>query len=676
MSTNHAKTASELEQKVLKSIEPTSVSKLASADIDKTVSTLTELLAAATKEEVGESHHFTHSRTHRLDQRLARKQKQVNQYRKKHWSRLNTNHSPEAKHLKKLKQESQRLVESVHETRAAHFSAQLKVEHKLNNKRRVTTLAKEFTKPPGDLPDSQQIGAIRDHTGVVRTNTREIHEIFRSQWGAYFTHPGKTPFRTEMKDTLERVQCEFSNRPAYSLADLVNYMSETGFPAATIEQCISTQENVLSNHDFTLKELLHALHKIDISKAAGLDRMAPAMVKPLEKSKVITENILLPLFNKILRTGHVPDAWKLDRRVPLEKKGDHLDVMNFRPIAIHSTFRKVLCTMIERRERAIVSATIDRSQYGFMPHKRASDLAALLNDIISYHHSTQTKGYVAVIDFRKAFDSCHIPTILDKKARKGITGRLLQLTAALYTNARAQFMINDKLGKPFEVTRGVAQGCVMSPLAFNIYVDDLLHELSASKAGFALTVKHDYDDDIAEQYCSSSSFVDDLVLVADSSPALQRLIGIVSRWSDKNFFRINVGKEGTGVLHIGHREHYKSFYLHGQELRTLNTVEHFSSFRYLGFLLRPDGRWNDFADRQLSQARSAVGQFHDLLTCQYIPFATRIELSRSLIVSKLAYGADIVHLNSTYDARYDMIWTRILRKIFNPAALERMHFDF
>ena len=53
--------------------------------------------------------------------------------------------------------------------------------------------------------------------------------------------------------------------------------------------------------------------------------------------------------------------------------------------------------------------------------------------------------------------------------------------------------------------------------------------------------------------------MDDLVLVADSSPALQRLIGIVSRWSDKNFFRINVGKEGTGVLHIGHRERVSIF---------------------------------------------------------------------------------------------------------------------
>ena len=143
----------------------------------------------------------------------------------------------------------------------------------------------------------------------------------------------------------------------------------------------------------------------------------------------------------------------------------------------------------------------------------------------------------------------------------------------------------------------------MSPLAFNIYIDDLLHELTKSKAGFALTIKHDYDDDPIERHCSSNSFVDDLVLVADSGDSLQHLINIVSSWSEKNYFKINLGKEGTGVLHIGERRQYEDFYIHGEKLRTLNTEENFSSFRYLGFHIRPDGKWNDFAEKQHPKQR-------------------------------------------------------------------------
>ena len=149
--------------------------------------------------------------------------------------------------------------------------------------------------------------------------------------------------------------------------------------------------------------------------------MSPIFVKALIKNRSFTDTLLLPLFNAIFRAGYVPRVWKLDRRILLEKKGDRTDPMNYRPIAIHSVFRKLLCSMIERRERQMIS--FDPTQYGFLPGRRTSDLAALLNDIIRSHHSTNKEAYIAVIDFRKAFDSCHIPTLLRKKAEHGITGR-------------------------------------------------------------------------------------------------------------------------------------------------------------------------------------------------------------------------------------------------------------
>ena len=121
----------------------------------------------------------------------------------------------------------------------------------------------------------------------------------------------------------------------------------------------------------------------------------------------------------------------------------------------------------------------------------------------------------------------------------------------------------------------------MSPLAFNIYIDDLLRTLSNSKAGMAHTVI-EYDRE-EEMFCSSSSFVDDLVLTADSPHKLQELIDIVSRWSRDNFFHINTTKDGTGILHIGKRDSFQDFFINGNKLTTLNSKEKFSSFRYLGF---------------------------------------------------------------------------------------------
>ena len=97
-------------------------------------------------------------------------------------------------------------------------------------------------------------------------------------------------------------------------------------------------------------------------------------------------------------------------------------------------------------------------------------------------------------------------------------------------------------------------------------------------------------------YCSSVSYVDDLVLTANSPENLQRLIDIVSNWCKQNFFQINTTKDGTGILHVGPRDSYHDFHIDGLKLTTLNTKENFPSFRYLGFYLRPDEKWNDFLE--------------------------------------------------------------------------------
>ena len=186
------------EEKVLNSTLPAQVSRDTPAEIDASSNLLTKLLAAAAKETIGETYHFTHSRTHRLDKRLAKKQKAVNAHRKRHWSQLNKVHSVEAIQLKKLRQEAKDLSQNIHESRIECITAQLNVEHSANHKRRVTALAKEITKHPGDLPENPHINAIRDDRGIIHTNTNEIHEIFRKSWGDYFTHPAQKDFRTQM----------------------------------------------------------------------------------------------------------------------------------------------------------------------------------------------------------------------------------------------------------------------------------------------------------------------------------------------------------------------------------------------------------------------------------------------------------------------------------------------
>ena len=102
---------------------------------------------------------------------------------------------------------------------------------------------------------------------------------------------------------------------------------------------------------------------------------------------------------------------------------------------------------------------------------RGTDNVLILNNLIR-QQGKNSGAYIIVVDFSKAFDRCHIATLLDKLSKKGMKGKFLRIIKSMYTNEKAQLSINGKLGKPFKVTRGVALGYTPNPLLFDIYIDD------------------------------------------------------------------------------------------------------------------------------------------------------------------------------------------------------------
>ena len=68
----------------------------------------------------------------------------------------------------------------------------------------------------------------------------------------------------------------------------------------------------------------------------------------------------------------------------------------------------------------------------------------------------------------------------------------------------------------FDIEIGLRQGCVLSPLLFLIFINDLLKELKASGLGIT----------IGAMKVSNLTFADDIALLADNKANLQRLVKI------------------------------------------------------------------------------------------------------------------------------------------------------
>ena len=85
---------------------------------------------------------------------------------------------------------------------------------------------------------------------------------------------------------------------------------------------------------------------------------------------------------------------------------------------------------------------------------------------------------------------------------------------------------------------GVKQGCILSPLLFALYIDDLIQELNAKETGVI------YGDGML----STLLYADDIVLIAPNELTLQSMIMIVEKWCKTWQMSLNVDK--TNIVHF------------------------------------------------------------------------------------------------------------------------------
>ena len=78
-----------------------------------------------------------------------------------------------------------------------------------------------------------------------------------------------------------------------------------------------------------------------------------------------------------------------------------------------------------------------------------------------------------MLDFRKACDSVWHDGPLYKLLQINVGGNFYDLMKSLYYNSTGSVRIGDSQTQSFQYARGVRQGCILSPLLFNLYINDL-----------------------------------------------------------------------------------------------------------------------------------------------------------------------------------------------------------
>ena len=86
-----------------------------------------------------------------------------------------------------------------------------------------------------------------------------------------------------------------------------------------------------------------------------------------------------------------------------------------------------------------------------------------------------------LIDAEKAFNKVQHPFMVKTLSKVGIEGAFLNIIKAIYERPTAKITLNGQKQKPFSLRSGTGQGCLLSPLLFNIVLEVLATEIKQDR---------------------------------------------------------------------------------------------------------------------------------------------------------------------------------------------------
>ena len=118
------------------------------------------------------------------------------------------------------------------------------------------------------------------------------------------------------------------------------------------------------------------------------------------------------------------------------------------------------------------------TQNGFRRDRNCQDYLFTLSSIIETRLKTKKDTFACFIDMRKAFDRINRNLLWYKLKTLGLPDHFFFTIQSLYNQVQGKVRVNNNFTDWFPIETGVKQGCLLSPLLFDLYVNDLALELS------------------------------------------------------------------------------------------------------------------------------------------------------------------------------------------------------
>ena len=436
------------------------------------------------------------------------------------------------------------------------------------------------------------------------------------------------------KEILDQIEAYFKNL----------YSSECTLSQGEYQEFIQNLEIPrLSNEDrdslegpLTYEECKKVLDSFQNDKSPGVDGFTVEFYKFFYD---LLGNDLLACLNEAYEKQELTTSQRRGIITLLPKEdGSLLDLHNWRPITLLNVDSKIATKAIAKRLETVLPKLIHPDQTGFIKGRYIGENIRLISDILDLTNKQQIPGILVALDFRKAFDSLEWPFIMESLNSFNFGSGIKQWIRTFYTNVESAVINNGYSTNWFQPSKGVRQGCPLSPFLFILCAEILSIKIRSDP-----TVK---GINLFGNELKLSQFADDTNLFCADLISVQKAFNIVSDFGKMAGLRLNVKK--TKAIWLGKWANKKSNPLEIKWMR--------SPVKILGVHFSYDEKNNDDLNFNLKLRKLQTRL--DMWRARDLTLFGRVLIIKSLGLSK------IIHSISNIEAP-DGIASAVRKNLFN-----------
>lgn len=369
----------------------------------------------------------------------------------------------------------------------------------------------------------------------------------------------------------------------------------------------------------TTREVESTLARIPKRKAPGTDGLA---VGTLRAGGLNTVNYLKDLYNECIDMNNTPKELVTGKTVLLFKKGDSMNLANYRPITLLPICYKTLTHVINKRMEKVLDENQSKKQTGFKKGSGTIDNIFCMNILLEKYNGNNEPIdlYCAFVDYQKAFDTVEWEAVWSALRRRGIDEDLVLMLKKIYQLAINKVDVN---GREVDVTieRGVRQGDPISPKLFTAVLDDVMSRLEWQTKGV----------NVEGKWLPYIAYADDIAVLATSRNELEKMLDELDEEASKSGLIISRKKTCWLTTEKDCTDEIK---IKGVK------IEKVTEFNYLGSMLAANGSTEPEVDRRIRLGWAAFYADNELYKNGAIPMEMRRKLYNCKVLPALAYGLE------------------------------------